>query len=121
VQDLLRDGTLTAGQARPLVTLPEEAAVALAQRAARQGLSARQVERLAGPGQAAPRRRKGSDPDTAAAADRLTRTLQTKVEIRRRGRGGQLLIRFHDEEGLMRLFDLLIHRGGTGDGPTEGR
>ncbi|MGH9464099.1 MAG: ParB/RepB/Spo0J family partition protein, partial [Thermoanaerobaculia bacterium] len=53
-----------------------------------------------------------ADPDTAAAAERLTRRLQTKVEIRRRGRGGQLLIHFHDEDELIRLFELLS-RGGS--------
>jgi hypothetical protein len=48
------------------------------------------------------------DPDTAAAAERLTRRLQTKVEIRRRGAGGSLQIQFHSEEELMRLYDLLL-------------
>ena len=48
------------------------------------------------------------DPDTAAAAERLTRRLQTKVEIRRKGAGGALQIHFHSEEELMRLYDLLL-------------
>ncbi len=46
---------------------------------------------------------------TAAAAERLTRRLQTKVEIRRRRNGGGLLqIHFFSEEDLMRLYDRLI-------------
>lgn len=121
VLDLLRDGTLSAGQARPLVTLPESEALALARRTARLGLSARQVERLAGEGGTSRRSVPRPDPDTAEAAERLTRKLQTKVEIRRRGRGGRILIAFHDEEELMRLFDLFMDRGGAGHGPTEGR
>ena len=112
VLDLVRDGTLSAGQVRPLVPLPEGAALELARRAARLGLTARQIERLAGASGAARKAVKGPDPDTAAAADRLTRKLQTKVEIRRRGRGGRILVRFHDEEELMRLFDLFMGRGG---------
>lgn len=120
VLDLLRDGALSAGQARPLVTLSEERAVALARRAAREGLSARRIERLAGDGPTPSKPAARVDPDTAAAADRLTRKLQTRVEIRRRGRGGRILIRFHDEEELMRLFDLFMQRGG-GDGSTKGR
>ena len=113
VLDLVRDGTLSAGQVRPLVPLPEGTATELARRAARLGLTARQIERLAG-GSGAARKAaaKGPDPDTAEAADRLTRKLQTKVEIRRRGRGGRILVRFHDEEELMRLFDLFMGRGG---------
>lgn len=119
ILDLLREGTLSAGQARPLVTLPEERALALARRAARQGLSARQIERLAGARSRASARRR--DPDTEEAAERLTRKLQTKVEIRRHGHGGRIQIRFHDEEELMRLFDLLMERGVAGDGAREGR
>lgn len=111
VRDLLRDGSLTAGQARPLVPLPAERAIDLARRAVALGLSARQLERLAAG--ARPRRRAAPspDPDTAAAAERLTRRLQTKVEIRRGRQGGRLMIHFHDEEELIRLFESLT-RGG---------
>jgi ParB family chromosome partitioning protein len=112
VLDLVRDGTLSAGQVRPLVPLSAEAALELARRAARLGLTARQIERLAAGSGAARKAPKGPDPDTAEAADRLTRKLQTKVEIRRQGRGGRILVRFHDEEELMRLFDLFMGRGG---------
>jgi ParB family chromosome partitioning protein len=113
VQELLRGGQLTAGQARPLLGLatPEEQ-VLLAERAVREGLSARDLER-----EAAPREKptkKASRPvevNTAAAEERLTRRLQTKVEIRRRGKGGLLQIHFHSEEELMRLYDLLMERG----------
>lgn len=111
VQNMLRDGRLTAGQARPLLGLssPEEQ-LELAKRAAAEGLSARQIEALAR-GERKPRKRKvsrGMDPDTAAAAERLTRRMQTKVEIKRRGQGGAVQIHFHSEEELMRLFDLLL-------------
>jgi hypothetical protein len=49
--------------------------------------------------------------NTAAAEEKLTRRLQTKVEIRRRGKGGLLQVHFHSEEELMRLYDLLMERG----------
>jgi ParB family transcriptional regulator, chromosome partitioning protein len=115
VRELLREGRLTAGQARPLLALAgAEGQIALAVRAVREGLSARDLERLA----AAPRERpKAKKPDrppeihTAAAEEKLTRRLQTRVEIRRRGKGGQLRIHFHSEEELMRLYDVLIERG----------
>lgn len=109
VQDRVRDGSLTAGQVRPLLALDAERAVAVAQRAVRDGLSARQLERLAGDERPARRRRRSPvvDADTAAAAERLTRALKTRVEIRRRGSGGTLVVHFHDEEELMRLFDHL--------------
>jgi ParB family transcriptional regulator, chromosome partitioning protein len=114
VRELLREGRLTAGQARPLLALatPEEQ-IELADRAIRDGLSARDLERLA----AAPQRPKAKKPDrpvevhTAAAEEKLTRRLQTRVEIRRQGKGGQLRIHFHSEEELMRLYDVLYERG----------
>ena len=113
VRELLRQGALTAGQARPLLALPgAEEQVRLAERAVREGLSARDLERLA-----APRERPAKKPDrpvevhTAAAEEKLTRRLQTRVEIRRQGKGGHLRIHFHSEEELMRLYDALIERG----------
>jgi len=120
VLDLLREGRLTAGQARPLLAIqdPEEQ-IRLADRAVRDGLSARDLERLAAEPQPQ-ENRKPKKPDrpvevhTAAAEERLTRRLQTRVEIKRQGPGGQrgqLRIHFHSEEELMRLFDVLIERG----------
>ena len=54
VQDMLRDGRLTAGQARPLLALDPEAQVKLALRAVEEGLSARTLEELAGGGKKPP-------------------------------------------------------------------
>lgn len=115
VQEMMRAGRLTAGQAKPLLALGKAAQqVALAERAVAEGLSARQLEALAAAA------RKGETPreavaaaapdvHSAAAAERLTRHLQTKVEIRRRRAGGGLLqIHFFSEEDLMRLYDRLI-------------
>ena len=117
IQDMMRDGRLTAGQARPLLSLDDpEQQLALALRTVKEGLSARQVEALTS-GERKPRKQRatrGMDPDTAAAAERLTRRLQTKVEIRRQGAGGALRIQFHSEEELMRLYDLLLSLGGQG-------
>jgi len=112
VRELLRSGRLTAGQARPLLALDDPARIEeLARRAAEEGLSARAIEALVAPaGARGAHRRRGRsapDPNTAAAAERLTRRLQTKVEIERRGRGGVVKVHFHSEEELMRLFDEL--------------
>jgi ParB family chromosome partitioning protein len=116
VQELLRSGLLHAGQARPLLALGKAAAqIALAERAVTEGLSARELEALASAHPPAKGKRATRDgatsPDvhTAAAAERLTRRLQTRVEIRRRRRGGGVVhIHFFSEEDLMRLYDRLI-------------
>ncbi|MEO8504209.1 MAG: ParB/RepB/Spo0J family partition protein [Acidobacteriota bacterium] len=114
VVEMLRTGELSAGQARPLLALEStDRQVELARRAVAESLSARALEALV----AAPaaKRKKASKPPevhAAAAAEKLTQRLQTKVEIRRRGKGGVVHIYYHSEEELMRLFDTLAMRTG---------
>ncbi len=116
VQDLLRSGRLTAGQARPLLALEDAGEIErLAERAADEGINARTLEALATAGGGTRRRarkRRAAEPHAAAAAERLTQHLQTKVEIDRRRKGGVIRIHFHSEEELIRLFDLIFQRGG---------
>ena len=50
------------------------------------------------------------DVNTAAAEEALTRALQTRVEIRRAGKGGTVRIHFHSEEELIRLHEALLGR-----------
>ena len=116
ILEMLRGRRLSAGQARPLLALenPDER-LELAEKAIREGLTARQIEAIVR-GEKKRRRPKSAskqDPDTVAAADRLTQKLQTKVEIRRRGKGGDVRIHFHNEEELMRLYEVLV--GGKDD------
>ena len=106
----------TVTNALRLLRLPDEEQIRLADRAVRDGLSARDLERLAAEPQESRKPKKPDRPvevHTAAAEERLTRRLQTRVEIKRQGKGGrgQLRIHFHSEEELMRLFDVLIERG----------
>jgi ParB family chromosome partitioning protein len=115
VQALMRSAQLSAGQARPLLGLGKVAEqTALAERAVAEGLSARAIEALVAKARArtdpkAAAKKAPADVHTAAAAERLTRRLQTKVEIRRRRDGGGLVqIHFFSEEDLMRLYDRLI-------------
>ncbi|HVS14957.1 MAG TPA: ParB/RepB/Spo0J family partition protein [Thermoanaerobaculia bacterium] len=111
IRDLLRAGRLTAGQARPLLAVTDrERQLTLARRAAREGLSARQLEALAAERSSAERKRRApeGDPHLRAAQERLVRTLQTKVEIRARGSRGTIRIHYHSEEELMRIYDRLV-------------
>jgi ParB family chromosome partitioning protein len=112
VREMLRSGALTAGQARPLLALDDaEAIERLAERIVAHGLSARAAEELAAPHAGGKRRAKRDiEPNTAAASERLTQRLQTRVEIERRGKGGVIKIHFHSEEELIRLFDAIGER-----------
>lgn len=119
VQDYLRDGRLTPGQVRPLIGADEDAQVEMAARAVEEGLSARDMERAMRepePAPAAPEKKSTkaapkTDVHTAAAEEELTRRLQTRVEIRRRRRGGEVRLHFHSEEELMRIYDHLMRKG----------
>lgn len=124
ILDALRDGRLTAGQARPLLAIDDrDRQLALGARAAEEGLTARQLEELAREAKESARPSSAPSPKKArsqaeppevfagAAQEKLTRRLQTKVEIRRRGPGGTIQIHFHSEEELIRLYDGLMARG----------
>jgi ParB family chromosome partitioning protein len=113
VQDLLRSGAITPGQARPLLAIDStRRQIELAQQAARDGMSARRMEALAAAPAASDRRarrdRPRADVHTAAAEEALTRSLQTRVEIRRSGKGGHVRIHFHSEEELIRIHERLV-------------
>ncbi len=113
VQERIRAGALSAGQARPLLSLADEQSqVKLAVRAEQESLSARELERIVSGGRQKKSAAKGAagenDPDTNDAIERLTRRLQTRVEINRRARGGGVLrIHFHSEPELIRLYERL--------------
>jgi ParB family transcriptional regulator, chromosome partitioning protein len=106
VQALVDCGDLSAGHARALAGLDgAQRQVDLANRAVREGWSVRELERRLKP--AVPRQRRKADPDTAAAADRLSLALGTEVAIRRARRGGEIRVRFASEDELIRLFQVL--------------
>jgi len=116
LRELVGQGALDAGHARALLALdavPDQ--LALGREAARKGLSVREVERRVALLRAPRAGRAGArkDPNTAAAEERLRRTLGTRVEIRRRGKGGVVRVLFKNEAELQRLFELLQRAGRT--------
>ena len=108
VKDLLRGGDLSAGQARPLLGLESASdQIRLARRAASSGLSARRVEAMVGR-EAASKKASVPDVHTAAAEGKLTRALQTRVEIKRSGKGGTIRVHFGSEDELIRIYDHIL-------------
>jgi ParB family transcriptional regulator, chromosome partitioning protein len=110
VRELLRDGALSAGHARALLTAPDP--VALALQVVDRGLNVRQTEALAAAkpraDPAEPGRPEAPDPETAALERELSNRLGLKVAIRHAGRGGQVTIRYRDLDqldGVVRLLN----------------
>ncbi len=111
VQKMLREGRLTAGHARALVT--SDRAEELAQVIVRKGLSVREAERLVqakGVGKAkAPAAPAAKDADTLALEQDLSAALGLKVQIDHAGTGesGKLSIIYPDLDALDRLCNIL--------------
>ncbi len=113
LQDLIEDGRIAAGHGRALLAIPDpKTRHLLAQRAARGGLTVRQIERLA-----ARRSRPAAshsppflDANARTALEELQHHLGTKVSLRpaTKGRPGQLVIEYYDDGQLGGLYDRLM-------------
>jgi ParB family transcriptional regulator, chromosome partitioning protein len=114
IQEWIEEGKLTAGHGRGLLAVADShLRMRYANRAARGGLTVRQLERLAA------RRAHSSgvrtpephaDANVRAAIEELQRHLGTKILLRQktRMRPGQLVIEFYDDAQLMTIYDRLI-------------
>jgi ParB family chromosome partitioning protein len=114
IQEWIEEGKLTAGHGRALLAVPDsQLRMRYAQRAARGGLTVRQIERLAS------RRSRGSshagtevhvDANIRSALEELQRHLGTKVLLRQKTkmRPGQLVLEYYDDAQLMGIYDRLM-------------
>src|SRR5258708_4936592 len=110
----IEEGKITAGHGRALLAIDDpKLRLDLAQKASRGKLTVRQVERMA------TRRARGKvqggqieaiDPNRQAAIDELQRHVGTRVSVHMpsKGRAGQLILEFYDEEQLNGLYERLI-------------
>jgi ParB family chromosome partitioning protein len=113
ILDWIEEGKVTAGHGRALLAVPDsQLRMRYAQRAARGGLTVRQIERLASRrsrgGQVAPEIH--LDANIRSALDELQRHLGTKVLLHQKTkmRPGQLVLEYYDEAQLMGLYDRLM-------------
>jgi ParB family chromosome partitioning protein len=112
VQGFIRDGVLSAGHARALLTHPEPEKAAMAVVAG--NLTVRQTEALANrkptpqlPQPGAPPAGRIVDPDIAALEQELTEKLGLRVQIGPSGSGGQVRIHYRTLDQLDGLIQLL--------------
>ncbi len=112
VREELQRGTLSAGHARALLALEDQAALReLAAQAIKQGWSVRQVEARVRAARS-PKTPKGrrADANTRAAEEKLRTRLGARVEIHRKRGKGEIRIAFDSETELNRIY-LWIVRG----------
>ena len=116
VQRLVSENRLSMGQARALLSLPEESEqIRLAEKAVSQGLSTRQVEGLVrqltsqqGESQAKGSSAPPRDPNTTAAEQELQSVLGTRVRIvELSDQRGRIEIEYYTQDELTRLYEQL--------------
>lgn len=116
VQQLLAEHRISGGHARALLGLPTaEDQIQLAEKAAAQGLSVRQVETLVQEATAdrpakhsGPKRESSQDPNVRAAVEQLERSLGTRVRIvELTDQRGRIEIEYFSQGELDRLFEQL--------------
>ncbi len=109
---LLEEGTLAPSAARAVLEAPEEDRLALAEKAAAEGLTVREIEALIK--KSAPRAKKAKKPAPdgvdymAVAQDELTRALGRRVKIVSGARKSRIEIEFTDEDDFNAVYDRLM-------------
>jgi ParB family chromosome partitioning protein len=111
VQELVYQGRLTAGHARAILALPDDASRAkLAHKAMEEGLSVRDVENLARlylAGQGDREARPIAPRSFKIVARKLRKMLGTGVRVRMTKTKGRIEIDFHGEDDLERIYRIL--------------
>jgi len=113
IQDWIEEGKLTAGHGRALLGVAEPSLrMRYAKRAARGGLTVRQIERLGSRRARSARMatETAMDPNIREALEELQRHLGTKIYLREktRLRPGQLVLEYYDDAQLMGIYDRLM-------------
>jgi ParB family chromosome partitioning protein len=105
IQEKVMNEEMSMGHARALIPLSEKDQLRLAEQVIARGLSVRETERRAKLCLDPPKPRTTTkDPNIQAAEEKLEERWKTRVEIRRRGQRGQIVLHFHSPDDLERLY-----------------
>lgn len=111
VRELTAEGKITTGHARALASVKgRQKQIDLAEKAAAEGMSVRQIEKLAKETkdpEPKKKKRKTKSADERRVEEDLKNALGTKVSLNRRGKGGKIEIEFYSADELERLIELL--------------
>ena len=113
VQQMLAKGELDMGHARALLALPANLQLLHAQKVLAQGLSVRETEKmvtqatLKNNAKPSKLKSKQSDPDILSLQEKLSDQFNLNVQIKTKGRGGEISIKFTQFDELDPLFKKL--------------
>jgi len=118
-QDMIRQGVLTAGHGRAVLSFPQERREAVAAQCAKEGWSVRELEGLAlreskREPVRRPRAKATAIPSAPAALKRaenqLMEYLGTKVRVAEQAGMGSITITYHGADDLRRILDLMLRQ-----------
>ena len=105
IQEKVMNEEMSMGHARALIPLSRKDQLQLAKQIIARGLSVRETERRAQLCLDPPKpRTPTTDPNLRAAEQKLEERWKTRVEIRRQGQRGQIILHFHSPDDLERLY-----------------
>lgn len=109
VKEAIRNGRISEGHARVLAGLPLVDQLATLKNILSESLSVRETEKAGKQVVVKKHLRKVSyDPELKAKEDLLQQSLGTKVEIKKYGPSGQIIIKFFSEEELKNIVDKIV-------------
>lgn len=111
IRNYLADGSLSTGHAKAIAAVDdEEKQIKLAETAIKEGLSVRQLEKLAKEDKSAVKpkpRARTKNADVKRVEEDLKIVLGTKVNLNQKGKKGVIEIEYYSKEELERLIELL--------------
>ncbi|HIT01126.1 MAG TPA: ParB/RepB/Spo0J family partition protein [Candidatus Faecaligallichristensenella faecipullorum] len=108
ILDMLKSGKLSAGHGRALVPLSKDRQLALAQLAAAQGWSVRQLERACQmPAQNGKKPAQRKEPEMAELERMAREVFGTKASISGTPQKGKLVLQYYNPDDLQRIWELL--------------
>ena len=113
VRQMLIDGKLSAGHARALVTVDRKRQIQLANLAAEQGWSVRQLERICADNQNKPQKVKVPKDAQFVQLESMARELfGTRAKLDGNADGGKLTLYYYSADDLQRIWDVMEMAGG---------
>ena len=112
VRQMLIDGKLSAGHARALVTVDRKRQIQLANLAAEQGWSVRQLERICAETQDKPKKVKPPKDAQFTQLESMARELfGTRAKLEGDSNGGKLTLYYYSADDLQRIWDVMEMAG----------
>jgi ParB family transcriptional regulator, chromosome partitioning protein len=103
IQDLVRNGTISVGQARPLAVLEKEEQETILKRIIENNLTARQVEKMAKSGPESNERPK-TDPVSIKMEKDISAATNAKVQIKQKNKGFTITLNFARKSDLDKFY-----------------